>query len=153
MSDILREIREQAEACRVNFEECDGQGLAHAHDWRNDQERHDRWADHLERVEAERDEAIAQHGAHAGFWGGAASRAIRERDRVLAELHESDRAYQALEQRLHEMEDERDRLRDGLRDIANMPHHDQDDAHRLRHKAVRALSPTTDDHGEASDAD
>lgn len=36
-------------------------------------------------------------------------------------------------------------LRDVLFDIANMPEHDQDDAHRLRHKAKRAIEPANND--------
>lgn len=34
---------------------------------------------------------------------------------------------------------ETEHFRNALIDIANMPEHDQDDAHRLRHKATQAL--------------
>ena len=35
-------------------------------------------------------------------------------------------------------------LKDTLADIANMPEYDQDDAHRLRHKAKRAIEPANE---------
>jgi hypothetical protein len=35
-------------------------------------------------------------------------------------------------------------LEEALRDIANMPEHDQDDAHRLRYKAKQSLVTSKD---------
>lgn len=38
------------------------------------------------------------------------------------------------------LERQRDELLEALEDIANMPEHDQDDAHRLRYKARAAIA-------------
>lgn len=71
-------------------------------------------------------------------------------ERVEADLRESDRGYQALEQRLHEMEDERDRLR-GAAEFA-IARLEGDGDWDAMCALQDALSPTTDDRKDPSDA-
>lgn len=72
--------------------------------------------------------------SHCGSDPGGQSRLCEQKARA-----------QKAERELDEKTNEVARLREALEDIANMPEYDQDDAHRLRHKAKMALAPAPEE--------